>query len=192
MLRVSLGQSDITFSENGANESLDHRAQALVELWQETAQGSPLPARSDFLPESHLRPWLGDIAITTVEPDPLRFKVRLAGMNIVHADGEDLTGQYLDEVFPDRYQTEIHVPFADAVDSRQAVSCRIYFGKDMMYLADQLILPLAGNGETVDHLLIFISTVPKVRASDDMDALNEVVTGTARPRRLKRFTRPHA
>lgn len=54
-----------------------------------------MPERRDFLAEE-FRPWFGHICIARVEEGP-RFRVTLAGLEVVRYYGRDLTGRYLDE-----------------------------------------------------------------------------------------------
>lgn len=146
---------------------------SLLDLWLETAPGATLPSRKDFRPECELRWWLGDLAIVSVEYAPLRFKAKLIGTRIVGVDDRDITGMYLDEAFPDRDSSEIHKPLEAAVRARQAVRNTIFLDRQLKGSeAAQLVLPLAADGETVDHLLLGFAISGPVRDQANARRLN--------------------
>ena len=152
---------------------------SLYQLWRHKAPHTPLPARGDFTPEGDLRPWLGDIAIAEVEHAPLRFKARLVGTRIVAGDGRDVTGRYLDVAFPDRYETQIHPPFAAAVAAAQGVYSEIRFGSYLRYIAAQIVLPLADDGSTIDQLLVAFSLTSSMEGGQQVRLAEELTAGRA-------------
>ncbi|HYG87545.1 MAG TPA: PAS domain-containing protein [Azospirillum sp.] len=72
---------------------------ALQALWDERRGERPMPERRDFLAEE-FRPWFGHICIVRVEEPAARFRVTLAGLEVVRYYGRDLTGRYLDDEMP--------------------------------------------------------------------------------------------
>lgn len=76
----------------------DNHLRALFNYWQSKKDGRTLPARSDIRPEEIHR-LLSHVVLIDVEPNPLRFKARLVGSDIVNVIGRDFTGMYFDS-FP--------------------------------------------------------------------------------------------
>ena len=75
---------------------MNDRLTALRALWDEKRGGRALPERRDFLAEE-FRPWFGHLCIVRVEEPAARFRVTLAGMEVVRYYGRDLTGRCLDD-----------------------------------------------------------------------------------------------
>lgn len=110
-----------------------------------------MPSRSDIYPEEIHR-YLPYIVLIDVEPDPLRFKARLVGTEIVKAIGRDFTGMYFDS-FPN---------IDDLLDRLKAlmVSKKPYLVNDnvqwpeksfMEYYA--LALPLSDNDKDINIIM---------------------------------------
>lgn len=162
---------------------------ALCQLWRRTRPEAPLPARRDFLPERDFRPWLGDLALAEVWRDPLRFRARLVGTRIAATDGKDVTGQFLDVAFTDRYHSEIHPIFALATETGEGVYGEIYFGRRLANVSAQIVLPLAGDGQHVDMLLVGFSVLRRADADGDLRLIDEVTAGRVERKPLVRLPR---
>lgn len=77
-------------------ETMDGRLGALRVFWDGKRGHRPLPERRDFLAEE-FRPWFGHLCIVRLEEPAARFRVTLAGMEVVRYYGRDLTGRCLDD-----------------------------------------------------------------------------------------------
>jgi hypothetical protein len=184
---MTCGQGPRKQAMNGLpNADLD----GLLRFWLALAPERPLPRRGDILPERDLRPWLGDLAIASVETNPLRFKARLVGTHIVNADRRDVTGLYLDEAFRDRYAAQILTPFEAAVRKAQAVYNEIRFGTGLAFTAAQLILPFAERDAHVDHLIIGFRISQGAGMPFDGSMIDEVADGRAERGDLTFIARP--
>ncbi|PWC55883.1 PAS domain-containing protein [Azospirillum sp. TSO22-1] len=75
---------------------MSDRLSALRALWEERRRDRALPERRDFLAEE-FRPWFGHLCIVRVEEPAARFRVTLAGLEVVRYYGRDLTGRCLDD-----------------------------------------------------------------------------------------------
>ncbi|WP_431858880.1 PAS domain-containing protein [Azospirillum sp.] len=75
---------------------MNDRLSALRALWEERRGDRALPERRDFLAEE-FRPWFGHLCIVRVEEPAARFRVTLAGLEVVRYYGRDLTGRCLDD-----------------------------------------------------------------------------------------------
>jgi hypothetical protein len=69
----------------------------LYDYWCAARQGRRFPARRDIDP-LEIPYMLGSLMLVDVLRDPLRFRVRLHGTDMVARAGYDLTGKFLDEL----------------------------------------------------------------------------------------------
>ena len=144
------------------SQPLRREFEALRIRWQEQCQGSRLPCRSAFPPES-LVPWIGHIQLIEVvsEDGTTRFRARLVGTRIVYYQGHDNTGRFLDEVIPADELDAILAPYRDCMDRRQPVYS-VFYNCGSAAISSQLervILPLASDGDRVDQFLVAIYRV---------------------------------
>jgi hypothetical protein len=127
----------------------------LHEDWQARRRGRPLPARADFDPLD-LKYLMGKLLLVDVLREPLRFRFRLVGTELVKRAGIDLTGKMLDDYPDPEFREYMRERYGAAVTSRQplgSVQSRLVLdGRVRRYEA--LLLPLANDGETVDMLMI--------------------------------------
>ena len=78
----------------------DCREPAIAQLyayWLERKGGHRFPGRQDIDPVE-MKFALGGITLFDIQREPLRFRYRLIGSDIVARDGFDLTGRFLDEL----------------------------------------------------------------------------------------------
>src|SRR3546814_7649374 len=76
------------------------KIKALYDYWQSIRPNDlALPGRRHFDPLD-IPELLPNIWMLDVKRDPLRFRFRLIGTEIVRFTGRDSTGQWLDEVYP--------------------------------------------------------------------------------------------
>mgnify|MGYP006437575267 CR=1 FL=1 len=136
----------------------DHRA--LYDYWRGKLRDGALPARADVDPVD-LRRMLPRLALIDVlrEPQGLAFRYRLTGTEIVNRAGRDPTGKRFDELYDGDYLTTANDTYRRVVDSgRPHTSDRVYPlvpGREYMRY-DRLLLPLAGDGATVDMVMLLI------------------------------------
>jgi hypothetical protein len=129
----------------------------LHEDWQARRRGRPLPARADFDPID-LKYVLGKLLLVDVLREPLQFRFRLVGTELVKRLGVDLTGRTLDDYPDPEYREFLRQRYTAAVTARRPLSSiqtrLILDGRLRRYEA--LLLPLASDGVTVDMLMIGI------------------------------------
>src|SRR3546814_1338569 len=81
-------------------EDAARKIKALYDYWQSIRPNDlALPGRRHFDPLD-IPELLPNIWMLDVKRDPLRFRFRLIGTEIVRFTGRDSTGQWLDEVYP--------------------------------------------------------------------------------------------
>lgn len=141
----------------------------LYDYWDGKRDGRRMPARSDLDPLDIPR-LLKHILLVDVEHDPIRFFVRVYGTGIVDLRGIDLTGKYLyegngsqmseqtrDWNIETALSGEPHYASGRYPDIRPGQVGRYY----------RLGLPLSGDGERVDKLLICFIREWEDRPDDD-------------------------
>ncbi|WP_299393935.1 PAS domain-containing protein [Pelagibius sp.] len=135
------------------------KIRALYDYWRSIHPEAGLPGRQHFdpidVPELLPNIWMVDI-----NREPLRFRFRLVGTAIVKFTERDATGQWLDAVYPDYWNSDAAAYHrACALDGtpayRKSHATPPSGGPGSITGGDveSLTLPLAGNGRDVDILL---------------------------------------
>jgi hypothetical protein len=129
---------------------------ALYRYWLAIRPAPDLvPGRQHFDPVA-VPQLLSALWMLDVQRAPLRFKYRLLGTDHVAAMDGDMTGRWLDELFPEFTAEPNYSQCVATVEERQVC---FYKGRPLYhvrkeYLAmERLMLPLARNGRDVDVLL---------------------------------------
>jgi hypothetical protein len=123
--------------------------------------GGGLPGRRHLdpidIPELLPNIWMVDVKRGAQTDAGLRFRFRLVGTEIVKFTGRDMTGFWLDQVYPDYEHSEAfrnHKAVAESGRPGYRKSGVISNPTRHHIEAERLYLPLAEDGETVDILLI--------------------------------------
>jgi hypothetical protein len=122
--------------------------------WLERAGGRTMPARADLDPVE-MRFILGHLLLVEVLRDPLDFRIRLHGTELARRVGYELTGKMLDKLPVEDFRKLARHGFTATVENRHPLhllSERAIGNRVFGYEA--LTLPLSGDGETVDMLLV--------------------------------------
>lgn len=126
----------------------------LLNLWEERRGARSLPGRPDFSADE-LMSFGGRIMLIDVEHEPRRYKFRLIGTFIVDMLSRDVTGRYLEEVYPPDYYEQIIQSLEYCIEKRRpmrAQSKMSHAEKDHI-IAEVIDLPLSSDGETVDMIM---------------------------------------
>jgi hypothetical protein len=132
----------------------------LYDYWRARQRSGRLPARADIDPADlrHLLPRLALIDVLREDHD-LAFRYRLTGTEIVNRAGRDPTGKRFEELYRGDYLQTANATYRQVVDTgRPHTSDRVYPlvpGREYMRY-DRLLLPLAGDGVTVDMVMLLI------------------------------------
>ncbi|MBT5110849.1 MAG: PAS domain-containing protein [Rhodospirillaceae bacterium] len=129
----------------------------LFEYWRSIHPESGLPARRDFDPLGLPPACWPNISLMDVTKDPLRFRFRLVGTEVVRFKRRDGTGQWLDEFIPGFENCPGFEMFRTC-----AMTGRPEYGKNIVESEDEggaarierICLPLASDGVNVDVLLL--------------------------------------
>jgi len=134
------------------------RVARLYRYWLSIHPAGGLPGRQHFDPVD-VPELLPGIWLLDVQEKPFRLRYRLVGTAIVEAVGREVTGQWLDDAHPhlrgvagffDRYQRA-------AVEKQpewRRGKPRIWTHRDFGEI-ENLLLPLAADGVTVDILIAY-------------------------------------
>jgi hypothetical protein len=126
------------------------RLRRLYEYWVERKGHRRFPARRDIDPIDFSYV-LGSIMLLDALRDPLRFRVRLHGTELVKRDTHDLTGKFLEN-------SEFHLLAVERCESLIATGNPALFHLDRVFddrlrRYEALWLPLSGDGANVTMLV---------------------------------------
>src|SRR5262249_3679195 len=93
----------------------------LYAYWEERRSKRPFPARRDIDPLDFSYV-LGNVVLVDVLYEPLRFRFRLVGVNLVQRDGFDMTGKMVDELPEPQFRHHIIKTFTEVVQGRRPLS----------------------------------------------------------------------
>jgi len=126
------------------------------DYWLSVAPPGVLPGRQHVAPEK-MAPWLSRLWLLDVHRNPLRYRCRLAGSDMVRSIGQEVTGRWLDEVHPlsasdprsrgrFRFVTELGRPAWRRGTPRWA-------RQPEFKIIESLLVPLAADGRSVDKIM---------------------------------------
>ena len=106
---------------------------------------------------------LPQILLLYVSRDPWDFRFRLIGTNVVYHLSQDSTGSSFSEIEHMAAPSRIFSTCVEVSNSGEPLrSQTLYVGPYVNYVtAEDIILPLADDGETVDKLLVFVEHFAK-------------------------------
>jgi len=126
--------------------------------WASKKGARLLPARGDFDPLIEVPDLVPHMMLKDVRRQPLDFRYRLIGTSIRHHLEHDLTGQWMSAIPGQGPGNPLWNAHAEVIAQRLPVFLRpAYTGPHNEFLqVESVILPLAGDHETVDMLMIFV------------------------------------
>jgi hypothetical protein len=145
----------VILSSTAVPPESDSRIRRLHDYWRAIHPADKtLPGRQHVEPID-LRELLRWLWLVDVQADPLRFRYRLVGTGHRDAIGADLTGRWIDVVFPDFPRFRDYADFA-AVIGGETRYCRrppeFPVVKGLVQM-ERVLLPLARDGVNIDMLL---------------------------------------
>jgi hypothetical protein len=131
-------------------------ARQFYDYWLSIAPPDSLPGRQHVAPEK-MTAWLSRLWLLDIYRNPLRFRCRLAGSEMVRSIGREVTGKWLDEVHPlsvtdpdsrDRFRTaaELGRPTWRRGPPR-------WLRHPDFRVVESVLVPLAADGRTVDKIM---------------------------------------
>jgi hypothetical protein len=128
----------------------------LYEYWKSRLAGRRYPARRNIDPLD-FRYLLGRIMLVDVLPDPVRFRIRLQGVEFVKYFGRDLTGKFFDDIARPELRGFILQRAKELMEIGEP-----YFARRELIMDKQSIrfevamLPLADDGQTIDMAIVAV------------------------------------
>jgi len=131
------------------------RLRRLYEYWSAKRGERKMPARADIDPVD-MTFIIGNLILVDVRPGPpLGFHIRLHGTNLVDRVGYELTGKMLDELPQTEFRELSRLSFTKVATTGEPLHVqRDRLIDDRLRRYETLIMPMSGNGEAVDMLLI--------------------------------------
>lgn len=127
-------------------------ARALA-YWRGKKGDRELPSRADFDPLD-FAPYLARVMMAEVSYDPMDFRYRVAGSGLFKMHGEELTGKHARELRPPEFGALIHAHYCEVVARRAPILHIIQLDTEEVEASyARIILPLAGDGKTIDRLI---------------------------------------
>jgi len=116
-----------------------------------------MPSRWDIDPAEIPR-LLRNLMLIDVSHDPIRFRYRLIGSNVVDATGEDRTRRWFDTVDFIAANPIVKEQYVTAVNTGEPVHATEPFhlrGTRLTYEVERLLLPLSSDSGAVDMILAY-------------------------------------
>ena len=144
----------------GAPAAAARAHEELFAYWASLRSSGRLPGRRDIDPARFKR-HLPTISLIDVTPDPLEFRMRLAGTGLYTVYGREITGRSLSEVYAgpavEYWRDELSKVIRER---RPAVGAHNFAWRGASHLSILwLRLPLATNGWDVDMIMGFDALV---------------------------------
>ncbi len=141
----------------GTDASLwNPKVRRLYEYWRSIHPRAGLPGRQHFEPLD-IPDLLPTLWLLDVQHEPFRLKFRLVGTKIAARLGREVTGQWLDEAHPHLANDHNYFDRYHRVVTEKEPSWRkgppVFKQDPLVAYLENLILPLAADGETVNTLL---------------------------------------
>jgi hypothetical protein len=134
-------------------QALDQRLQRFYADWDKSRKGRRFPAYGDLDP-ADLNHIVGHLTAIEVRYNPLSFRFRLHGAELVRHGGYDMTGKEITELPGEENRRAFLERLHYLVESRQPQlvrSRRMLDGRMIRY--DALWVPLSDDGDTINMLL---------------------------------------
>lgn len=125
--------------------------------WNSKAQGGSIPARRDIDPLD-IPSLLPQVVLLDIARDPWNFRFRLIGTNVAYHLSQDWTGSWFREIGHMAPPSRIFNNCMEVATSGEPMRSQTpYVGPHMNFIsAEDIILPLADDGRTVNMLLVFV------------------------------------
>lgn len=150
-------RSDVSDVVRGRVLELGH------DYWKSKVHNGRLPCRKDIEPLD-IPALLPQIILLDVAREPWDFRFRLIGTNVVYHLNQDWTGSWFSQIGHMAAPSRIFTSCVEVSSSGTALRSETpYVGPHSNYVtAEDIILPLADDGENVDKLLVFVEHFPRV------------------------------
>lgn len=128
-------------------------------FWLSRCQDGRLPTKAAMDPVE-MRAYLGGLILTKVHYDPLDFEYRIIGEEVIARLG-NVTGKRVGKTALANVSDSAYRNYCLVVETRQPQFLEgmtlTAFRKDRPYPLSRVHCPLCSDGETIDHILTYVS-----------------------------------
>ncbi|MCE9649899.1 MAG: PAS domain-containing protein [Parvibaculum sp.] len=139
---------------------LPSKLQQLLQYWQGKRKPGHIPSRKDIDPIEIPR-LMPDVALVDVLRDPLDYRYRLAGTNMVEMTGYDRTGMRMREFFTPEAIAATEILIARLIETREPIAFegKMFWIEENYRRFQAIVLPLATDGRTVDMAIMGLNVI---------------------------------
>jgi hypothetical protein len=156
--------------------SFDPRLQRFFAYWDERRRGRAFPTRHDLDP-ADIPFILGYVTLVEVLYEPLRFRFRLHGSELVRRGGYDMTGKGIEDLPGEENRQAFLERCLSLLQSRQPQLVRSARPLDGRMLRFEAVwVPLSDDGETINMLMraLIFSDASRPGANGSLHELHEM------------------
>jgi len=135
-------------------EIRDVRLLGLFHYWRGKCRGRIMPARRDIDP-IEMKPWLGNLLLVEFPADPMQYRVRLDGVNIVQFYGTSRERKGIEAMTSEEERRIVLPQYMIVLEQKQPAYYESEFVISEGTFGHQrkLLLPLSEDGERVNMIL---------------------------------------
>lgn len=132
----------------------DSRLLGLFRYWHGKCQNGTLPARRDIDP-IEMRPWLGNLLLVEFPPDPMQYRIRLDGVNLVQFYSTSREGKGVEAMTSEEERRIVLPQYMTVLEKKQPAYYETQFVTSEGIVTSQrkLLLPLSEDGQRVNMIL---------------------------------------
>jgi hypothetical protein len=132
----------------------DPRLLGLFQYWLGKCRGRVMPARRDIDP-IEMRPWLGNLLLVDFPPDPMQYRIRLDGVNLVQFYSSSREGKGVEAMTSEEERRIVLPQYITVLENRQPAYYETQFVTSEGVVTSQrkLLLPLSEDGQRVNMIL---------------------------------------
>jgi hypothetical protein len=132
----------------------DSRLLGLFHYWHGKCQGRVMPARRDIDP-IEMRQWLGNLLLVDFPPDPMQYRIRLDGVNLVQFYNSSREGKGVEVITSEEERRIVLPQYMTVLENKQPAYYESEFVTSEGIVTSQrkLLLPLSEDGVRVNMVL---------------------------------------
>jgi hypothetical protein len=132
----------------------DSRLLGLFRYWHGKCQGRVMPARRDIDP-IEMRQWLGNLLLVDFPPDPMQYRIRLDGVNLVQFYTSSREGKGVEALTSEEERRIVLPQYMTVLERKQPAYYETQFVTSEGIVTSQrkLLLPLSEDGQRVNMVL---------------------------------------
>jgi hypothetical protein len=132
----------------------DPRLLGLFHYWHGKCQGRMMPARRDIDP-IEMRQWLGNLLLVEFPSDPMQYRIRLDGVNLVQFYSSSREGKGVEAMTSEEERRIVLPQYMTVLENRQPAYYETQFVTSEGIVTSQrkLLLPLSEDDQRVNMVL---------------------------------------